>query len=79
MALRNWSTKLKGLQEFSTSHVKRQFKNTAPNRLQSYGQPFSKVLSAAGQACSTLYMMHDVGNFGKISSANRQHEFQYTV
>jgi hypothetical protein len=28
------------------------------------------------QACSTLYMMHDAGNFGKISSANRQYEIQ---
>jgi hypothetical protein len=30
------------------------------------------------QACSTLYVMHDAGNFGKISSAYRQHEIQYT-
>jgi len=33
----------KGVQEFSTSHGKKQFKYTASNRLQSYGQPFSKV------------------------------------
>jgi len=30
----------KGAQEFSTSHGKKQFKDTASNRLQSYGQPF---------------------------------------
>jgi hypothetical protein len=29
------------------------------------------------QACSTFYVMN-VGNFGKISSAYRQHEIQYT-
>jgi hypothetical protein len=29
-------------------------------------------------ACSTFYVMHDAGNFGKISSTYRQHEIQYT-
>jgi hypothetical protein len=37
----------KGTQEFSTSHGKKQFKYTASNRLQIYGQFFSKVLSTA--------------------------------
>jgi hypothetical protein len=66
---------IKGQQPGLSSNTRVQDQlSSQSDRLQSYGQPSSKDFYTPG----LLNLLCDVGNFGKISSACRQHEIQYT-